>query len=108
VAVLMNESNQAFAIINAFADGQAELVPFQGLQVPAGRSFQIWTFPDPKGGPVSVGVLTQARTAMFGLQQLGRPRPDQIFAISVEPPGGSPTGLPTGPVIVKGSASTAL
>jgi anti-sigma-K factor RskA len=31
-----------------------------------------------------------------------------VIAISVEPPQGSPTGQPTGPVIIKGNTSTAL
>jgi anti-sigma-K factor RskA len=34
--------------------------------------------------------------------------PNHTFAISVEPPQGSPTGLPTGPVLMKGTATTAL
>jgi len=29
--------------------------------------------------------------------------PTALLAVSVEPPGGSPTGQPTGPVIAKGA-----
>jgi anti-sigma-K factor RskA len=108
VAVLMTDSNQPAAVINAFANGRAELVPFQGVQIPHGHSFEIWTFPDPKGAPVSLGVVTHARTAPLDLGRLAQPRPDQLFAVSVEPEAGSPTGLPTGPVMMKGTASTAL
>ena len=32
----------------------------------------------------------------------GRVTPDATLAVSLEPPGGSPTGLPTGPVIAAG------
>jgi anti-sigma-K factor RskA len=108
VAVLMTDANQPAAVINAFANGRAELVPFGSVQVPHGHSFEIWTFPDPKGAPVSLGVLTQARTAPLDLGRVSAPHADQLFAISVEPPTGSPTGLPTGPVMMKGTASTAL
>jgi anti-sigma-K factor RskA len=31
-----------------------------------------------------------------------RVRPEATLAVSSEPPGGSPTGLPTGPVIASG------
>jgi anti-sigma-K factor RskA len=34
--------------------------------------------------------------------------PNHTFAISVEPPQGSPTGLPTGPVLMHGIATTRL
>ena len=108
VAVLMTDANQPAAVINAFANGRAELVPFQGVQIPHGHSFEIWTFPDPKGPPVSLGKVTQARTAPLDLGRIDQPRPDQLFAVSVEPEAGSPTGLPTGPVMMKGTASTAL
>jgi anti-sigma-K factor RskA len=108
VAVLMTDANQPAAVINAFANGRAELVPFKGVQIPHGHSFEIWTFPDPKGAPVSLGIVTQARTAPLDLGRITQPRPDQLFAVSVEPEAGSPTGLPTGPVMMKGTASTAL
>ena len=45
VAVLMTDANQPAAVINAFANGRAELVPFGSVQVPHGHSFEIWTFP---------------------------------------------------------------
>lgn len=109
VAVLLTDDNRPSAIVNAFADGSAELVPLEGVSIPAGRSLELWTF---AGGtaapPVSVGVLDQARAVRFRLDRLPRVAPSQLFAISVEPQGGSPTGLPTGPVLMKGTASSAL
>ena len=70
----------------------------------AGRSLELWVLPAPGvngGKPVSLGllpttgdqrrVLTAAqRSALAGARNL---------AVSLEPAGGSPTGLPTGPVL---------
>jgi len=109
VAVLMTDDNRPAAVVNAFADGVAELIPLQGVTVPQGRSLEVWTFArGTNAPPVSIGVLSQARTIRLRLEDLPRLRADQLFAISLEPPGGSPTGQPTGPVLMKGAASTAL
>ena len=52
--------------------------------------------------------MSQARSIRLRLEDLLRLRADQLFAISLEPPGGSPTDKPIGPVLMKGAASTAL
>ncbi|NBJ12694.1 anti-sigma factor [Microvirga arsenatis] len=108
VAVLMNEANQPGAVLRTFADGRAELTPLGNMEIPHNHSIQVWTFPDPAGAPVSVGVVQTAKTVLLELRNLPRPHSNQLFAISVEPLTGSPTGLPTGPVVMKGTASTAL
>jgi anti-sigma-K factor RskA len=108
VAVLMSEANQPGAVLRTFADGRAELTPLGDMQIPHNHSIQVWTFPDPTGAPVSVGVVHTARTVLLNLQNLPQLHTNQLFAISVEPLSGSPTGQPTGPVVMKGTASTAL
>lgn len=108
VAVLVNDASHPAALVNAFADGHAEFIPLAGMDIPQDRSVEIWTFPDPKGAPVSVGVTRTPKTIRLQLDKVPNLRPDQLFAISVEPLQGSPTGLPTGPVVMKGTATTAL
>lgn len=108
VAVLMNESNQPGAVLRTFANGRAELTPLGDMQIPHNHSIQVWTFPNPTGAPVSVGVVQTAQTVLLSLENLPNPHSDQLFAISIEPFAGSPTGQPTGPVVMKGTASTAL
>lgn len=108
VAVLMSEANQPGAVLRTFADGRAELTPLGDMKIPHNHSIQVWTFPDPAGAPVSVGVVHTAKTVLLNLRNLPQPHTDQLFAISVEPLAGSPTGQPTGPVVMKGTASTAL
>jgi anti-sigma-K factor RskA len=108
VAVLMTDANQPGAVLRTFDDGRAELTPLGDMEIPHNHSIQVWTFPDPAGAPVSVGVIQTARTVLLSLQNLPQPHSNQLFAISVEPLTGSPTGQPTGPVVMKGTAATAL
>jgi anti-sigma-K factor RskA len=108
VAVLMTDANQPGAVLRTFDDGRAELTPLGDMEIPHNHSIQVWTFPDPAGAPVSVGVVQTARTVLLSLQNLPQPHSNQLFAISVEPLTGSPTGQPTGPVVMKGTAATAL
>jgi anti-sigma-K factor RskA len=108
VAVLLTEANRAAAVVNTFADGRAELIPLESIAVPPGRALQIWTLWDRARGPVSVGLIDEARTVRLQLENLPRTVPNQLFEITLEPSAGSPTGRPTGPVLMKGTTSTAL
>jgi anti-sigma-K factor RskA len=68
---------------------------------PAGRDYELWALP--KGGaPVSLGLLPYrhsfARRPLSAAQQQAIAHSTQL-AVSVEPPGGSPTGAPTGAVV---------
>lgn len=108
VAVLVTEANRPAAIVNAFADGHAELVSLEQIAVPPGRALQIWTLWDRARGPVSLGLLDQARTVQLGITGIPRPGPNQLFEITLEPETGSPTGRPTGPILMKGLTSQAL
>jgi len=76
--------------------------------VPPGRALEVWTLPSRERGPVSVGLMNQARTLQLALKSLPPPRPDQLFEITLEPETGSPTGRPTGPVLFKGNTALAL
>jgi anti-sigma-K factor RskA len=72
------------------------------------RALQIWTSWDRRVGPRSVGLIREAQSVQLDLSNLPRPDPNQLFEITVEPAGGSPAGRPTGPVLMKGTTSTAL
>ncbi|WP_371680098.1 anti-sigma factor domain-containing protein [Microvirga sp. KLBC 81] len=69
---------------------------------------QVWAFPNPAGAPVSVGMIHAARTVLLNMQNMPHPHSDQLFAISVGPLIGSPRGMSTDPVVMKGTASMAL
>lgn len=63
------------------------------------RSLELWAVP-PGGAPRPLGLLPQGRgtIALRGTAITGA----DTLAVSVEPPGGSPTGAPTGPIIYAG------
>lgn len=75
------------------------------VDVPAGRTAELWAIrgadaPRSLGLiPAAGGRLTVRAAARAALA------PDTILAISIEPAGGSPTGLPTGPVVATGKLS---
>jgi anti-sigma-K factor RskA len=109
VAVLVSDpSKEPGAVVNAFADGRAELIPLADINVPPGRALEIWTLWDRQVGPRSVGLLQRARATQLNLDNLPRTGANQLFEITLEPATGSPTGRPTGPVLFKGTTSRAL
>ncbi len=72
------------------------------------HSHELWVIPA-DGTPRSLGTLaTAAKMQMRVDRQLSRQLQEgATLAVSVEPVGGSPTGLPTGPVIASGKLERA-
>jgi anti-sigma-K factor RskA len=70
---------------------------------PEGRDFELWVIEQGKE-PVSLGVIPVGASVHLAVAQAIRDRiaAGAMFAISLEPPGGSPTGQPTGPVVASG------
>lgn len=70
---------------------------------PSGRDFELWVIVG-DGAPKSVGVIPEGETAHLKPPAAARELVSEgaLFAISVEPQGGSPTGQPTGPVVAAG------
>lgn len=108
VAVLLTDANRAAAIVDVYADGRTELLPLEPIAVPDDRSLQVWTLWDRARGPVSLGILDRARQIRLPVENLPRTIPNQLFEITLEPKSGSPTGRPTGPILMKGTTSPTL
>ena len=72
--------------------------------LPAGRAPELWLIPAGQK-PIAVGMIgtTGATTIALRPGLAAKLGPTAALAVSVEPPGGSPTGQPTGAVIAKGS-----
>lgn len=105
VAVMLSDQNQPAAVVNAFRDGRTELVALQDIRAPEGKSLQVWTLWDRARGPVSVGLLDAMANVALRVEGLPAPAADQLYEVTLEPAGGSPTGRPTGPILMKGNAS---
>lgn len=70
----------------------------------AGRSAELWVISS-DGVPHSLGLLRASGTTAIMLSDANRARiaAGAVLAVSLEPIGGSPTGVPTGPVVAKGA-----
>jgi len=109
VAVLVADNSASpGAIVEIDERGEAWLVPLQEIEVPEGRALQVWTLQDRETGPVSIGLIPDARRLRLNIGALPPTGPDQLFEITLEPETGSPTGRPTGPILFKGTTARAL
>ena len=76
--------------------GHAEMGP--------NTAWELWMLPGGDQKPVSLGLITTHETQVVKIPEALAVKLDaaQGLAMSVEPAGGSPTGLPTGPVLYAG------
>jgi anti-sigma-K factor RskA len=91
-----------------YRDGRTlELRAARPLIAGPAQSYELWLLPAEGGAPISLAVLG-ALDARFQLaaSHVQRLRAGGKLAVSVEPAGGSPTGAPTGPVILVGDLVT--
>lgn len=80
------------------------LKPVANAAPAPGRVFELWALPQ-GGTPKSLGVIPTGRIVTVPLSARADESLTNIpaLAVSLEPPGGSPTGQPTGPVLYSGS-----
>jgi anti-sigma-K factor RskA len=78
--------------------GHAEMTP--------NTAWELWMLPGGDQKPVSLGLITTHETQVVKIPEALAARLDAAhgLAMSVEPAGGSPTGLPTGPVLYAGES----
>ena len=73
----------------------------------ATRVPELWLIPaDGKPRPLGLLQADRAVTITIPPQFAGQTVSNAVLAVSLEPPGGSPTGLPTGPVIGTGKLTS--
>jgi anti-sigma-K factor RskA len=78
-------------------------VSFSAVAPPAENkphAFELWGIAG--GPPRALGLLPQRLGGAVTLRVAQLPSPGGVLAVSLEPPGGSPTGSPTGPVLYQG------
>jgi anti-sigma-K factor RskA len=82
------------------ADGRAMVTkPISTVALEPGRALELWAVP-PQGAPRSLGLISEKAATVV---KRGRVLDNTAaLAVSLEPPGGSPTGAPTGPILYVG------
>jgi anti-sigma-K factor RskA len=102
VGLLKGETGPAsFVVTLDKANKRLIIAPITGAS-PSDRTFEMWVLP--KGqNPISLGVMDGKQVVTIDTDKLIGPDGSRAtLAVSVEPLGGSPTGLPTGPVVASG------
>jgi anti-sigma-K factor RskA len=109
VAILSDDKGDpSWIALSAARSGEISVASIRSIPVAPARSvlgdaaqtFELWVIAD--GKPRPLGLLTPEPGRPLMVQASLVP-PGGILAISLEPSGGSPTGLPTGPVPYKGA-----
>lgn len=91
---------QARFVASVSADGRSlVLKPLEPLTVSPQKALELWAVPA-QGAPRSLGLIASDRATQVLRAHLLEGT--AALAVSVEPPGGSPTGAPTGPIVSVG------
>ncbi|MEO7853013.1 MAG: anti-sigma factor [Rubrivivax sp.] len=92
-------------VASVSGDGRSLVTrPLQKVTVQPGRVLELWSVP-PDGAPRSLGLISADGSTVLSRDKLPATLlkgGTQALAVSVEPPGGSTTGAPTGPVVYAG------
>ncbi|MCF7701245.1 anti-sigma factor [Loktanella sp. M215] len=105
VAVLVDADGVPQAVIDDYGNDTATVRFVADIAVPADRTLQVWTLPSQDMGPTSLGTLDRTAPTLLNFTDLPDPGAQQLYEVTLEPLGGSPTGRPTGPIIGKGFAA---
>jgi len=104
VAILQKDAaSPAFLVTVNIEDRVMTVQPVAAKPQP-GKSYELWLVQDSLGAPKSLGVIDEnksmTRPALAAYKR--NVIESATFAVSLEPEGGSPTGVPTGPVVFTG------
>ncbi|MFG0400383.1 anti-sigma factor domain-containing protein [Pseudomonas putida] len=105
LVVLVAPNSQAPGwVVQASDSHMIELLPLGKDTVPDGMALQFWTKGEQWRAPVSLGLVKPGEPYRVPLESLPPLEANQLFELTLEKAGGSPTGLPTGPVKFIGRA----
>ena len=100
MTVLLSGQDDAAFLVEAGQRG-ISLAALNPRAIPEGRSAQLWALPQGATAPTSLGLIPTAGRFTVSPGRI-RPEPGMLIEITLEPPGGSPTGRPTGPILFIG------
>lgn len=103
VAMLGDQQTEMKVLASWNPDGsQLVLAAADDMPADPAHSHELWIIPA-GGKPRSLGTMPGAKMHMQLADALAQlMREGATIAITVEPPGGSPTGDPTGPMVASG------
>ncbi len=107
MATLGGAGGQPNFVAAVSADGTSITVVPAALLTNDPRAIELWLIPQ-GGRPHSLGLIQPGSPIRLVIppELIGRLTPEATLAVSLEPPGGSPTGQPTGPVIASGKLTS--
>ena len=107
MATLAGSRGQPNFVATVTATGDSLLVVPATLLTNDPRAIELWLIL-PNQQPRSLGLIQPGQPIRLTIPPdlAGRLTPDAALAVSLEPPGGSPTGQPTGPVIASGKLTS--
>lgn len=97
IAVVNANGDQPSLVVNVDTKSGEVTVRSLGIQKPDGKSLEVWYVPQGET-PISVGLVSEGEIDLSNVTVAD----GDLLAISLEPPGGSPTGTATGPIIYTG------
>lgn len=108
VAVLSDPQSNPHVVVTMQAPDALRLRMMKPVDGTDGHDLELWVIPK-AGSPRSLGVMPNADGDVLVRILPTDPRMEgaKALAVSLEPRGGSPTGQPTGPVILNGSIAYA-
>ena len=96
MTVLLTDRDQPAWLVQADAE-QIRLASLNTRPAPPDRVLELWALPQGATAPTSLGLIPADGRITVRPTTI-RPSPGMLIEITLEPPGGSPTGRPTGPV----------
>ena len=106
LVVVLSGADAKVGLIATATRGERYLTLKKVGNAPPGqdKTLELWALPQ-AGAPQPLGVIPQGNVVRVPLQNPVDETLSNIptLAVSVEPPGGSPTGKPTGPVVYSGA-----
>lgn len=107
LATLGASNGQPTFVAAVNAGGTGLLVVPAALLTSDPRAMELWVIPT-GDKPHSLGLIEPGRPVHLAVPRelAGRLTADAALAVSMEPPGGSPTGQPTGPIVASGKLTS--
>jgi anti-sigma-K factor RskA len=93
-------------VVTGPRSGEVSVSATAAIAGDAHHAFELWGIAD--SSPRALGLLSADRDHPLRLNASAVPAIGDTLAVSVEPVGGSPTGLPTGAVLYQGKVLASL